>query len=225
MPEGRTSEATVVKRAFLAGALGALLLTLALNTPRAYAQAMSGGISTSQILAALVGQDVTATRYTATASAGVGLKCNGALASCIDLGPGSLNSIGTNVAGDILLSDGVSGSATVRIGELTLYGNGGIVSQGYAGCNHNCFIQNFYAGEPVRLDDPDGVRISDSTAAALGTCTAALENTIKRDYASGGSTGDTTRLCLCVSDGAGTPAYAWQNLTTGTVGTSTTCTE
>lgn len=37
-------------------------------------------------------------------------------------------------------------------------------------------------------------------------------------------TGARTRACLCTSDGGGTPTYAWQNLATGTVGTSTTCT-
>jgi hypothetical protein len=183
----------------------------------------AGGASVGAILAALVSQDVAATRYTASASTGVGYKCNGALASCIDLGPGALNTIGTNVAGDILLSDGVAGSTTVRIGELTLYGNGGISSQGYFQCNHNCFLQNGYSGEALTVDDPDGLRLTDTTAAALGTCNAAKVNVLKIDYSSGGTTGSPTRLCACVSDGAGTPGYTWRNVFTGSAGTSTTC--
>lgn len=35
--------------------------------------------------------------------------------------------------------------------------------------------------------------------------------------------GARTRACLCTSDGGAPAAYAWQNMVTGTVGTSTTC--
>ena len=35
--------------------------------------------------------------------------------------------------------------------------------------------------------------------------------------------GARTRACLCTSDGGSPATYAWQNLATGTVGTSTTC--
>ena len=57
----------------------------------------------------------------------------------------------------------------------------------------------------------------------LGTCDSDAEGTTALDVASGVSTGARTRLCLCTSDGAGTPAYAWQNLASATVGTATTC--
>lgn len=60
-------------------------------------------------------------------------------------------------------------------------------------------------------------------AATLRTCAAGTEGLITRDAAAGGSTGARTRYCLCTSDGGGSPAYAWQNLVTGTVGTTTTC--
>ncbi len=57
----------------------------------------------------------------------------------------------------------------------------------------------------------------------LRTCAAAIEGAVSRDVASGVSTGKRTKLCLCTSDGAGSPAYVWQNLATGTLGSTTTC--
>jgi hypothetical protein len=66
-------------------------------------------------------------------------------------------------------------------------------------------------------------RLAVDTLTALPTCNAALEGLSLVDAASGGTSGARTRRCLCTSDGAGSPAYAWQNLATGTVDTSTTC--
>lgn len=60
-------------------------------------------------------------------------------------------------------------------------------------------------------------------AVALPTCAAGVEGRIVRDTLAGGTTGARTRVCLCTSDGAGSPAYAWQNIVSGTVGTTTTC--
>jgi len=185
--------------------------------------AASGGASVSAILAALVGQTVSATRYTASASSGTGFGCDSALASCVSLGPGAKAKLGSNSSGEILIGDGTTSAQTVRVGELTFYGNGWIQSAGLIDCNHNCYLRNAYTGEPVRIDDPDGVLISDTGTAALDTCSSSLEGVLKRDYAAGGTTGLRTRLCICTSDGGGTPAYAWRNLATGTVGTSTTC--
>jgi hypothetical protein len=68
-----------------------------------------------------------------------------------------------------------------------------------------------------------GISIS-TGAVAVGTCNAAAEGQLIRSSATGG-TGTTarTRVCLCTSDGAASPAYAWQNVVTGTVGTSSAC--
>lgn len=55
------------------GFLGALLAIIAVNSPRAYAQAMSSGSSAPtavQVLAVLLGQDVSVNKLTATAAAG-----------------------------------------------------------------------------------------------------------------------------------------------------------
>lgn len=60
-------------------------------------------------------------------------------------------------------------------------------------------------------------------ATALPTCNSAAEGVERRDSAAGGTTGHRTRKCICTSDGAGTPAYAWQNVVSGTVGTSSAC--
>lgn len=57
--------------------------------------------------------------------------------------------------------------------------------------------------------------------AALATCSESLEGTLSRDVLSGVATGKRTKLCLCTSSGAS--VYAWQNVATGTLGTTTTC--
>jgi hypothetical protein len=58
----------------------------------------------------------------------------------------------------------------------------------------------------------------------LSTCNATTEGTVASDVASGSTTtSKRTKLCYCTSDGAGSPAYAWQNLATATLGTTTTC--
>jgi hypothetical protein len=60
-------------------------------------------------------------------------------------------------------------------------------------------------------------------ATAVGTCNAGAEGAMRRDTVGGGTGGHRTRVCLCTSDGAGSPAYAWQNMVSGTVGTSSAC--
>lgn len=55
----------------------------------------------------------------------------------------------------------------------------------------------------------------------LSTCSATIEGGLEEDVLSGASTGKRTKLCLCTSDGSA--AYKWQNVVTGTLGTTTTC--
>lgn len=68
------------------------------------------------------------------------------------------------------------------------------------------------------------VYVNFSTPTALPTCNAGAEGKIYRVSATGGtSTTKRTKICLCTSDGAASPAYAWQNVITGTMsGTPTT---
>jgi hypothetical protein len=56
----------------------------------------------------------------------------------------------------------------------------------------------------------------------LDTCNSANEGAVQRQ---GGAAGSAvrTKLCLCTSDGAATPTYAWQNIASAAVGNATTC--
>lgn len=56
---------------------------------------------------------------------------------------------------------------------------------------------------------------------SLDTCTAGIEGEVSRDVLSGVATGKRTKICVCTSDGSS--VYKWQNLATGTLGTTTTC--
>lgn len=87
---------------------------------------------------------------------------------------------------------------------------------GAASFSNNVSIIGFIsAGDYAKLD---------ATAVSGGNaCSAGNEGKIRRDSAGGGTTGHRTKICLCTSDGAGTPAYAWQNIISGTVGTTTAC--
>lgn len=57
----------------------------------------------------------------------------------------------------------------------------------------------------------------------LPLCGPETEWVVKADVTTGASTGRRTKLCLCTSNGAAMATYAWQNLTTGTVGSATAC--
>lgn len=69
----------------------------------------------------------------------------------------------------------------------------------------------------------DYLKIGATAVSGGNACSAGNEGKIRRDTAAGGTSGARTRICLCTSDGAGTPAYAWQNIVSGTVGTTTAC--
>lgn len=60
------------------------------------------------------------------------------------------------------------------------------------------------------------------TSHTLDTCNSSNEGAVQRQ---GGVAGSSvrTKLCLCTSDGAATPVYAWQNLASAAVGDTTTC--
>jgi hypothetical protein len=81
----------------------------------------------------------------------------------------------------------------------------------------------FYA--PTKL--LSGGPVAWLSSPTLPTCASTIEGYEYRQ--AGGTSGGRTKKCLCTSDGAGTPAYAWKNVTTvfaseaASVGTSTTC--
>lgn len=69
-----------------------------------------------------------------------------------------------------------------------------------------------------------GANLNLTSATTLETCTAGVEGKVRRQTGTGGTnTSARTRLCVCTSSGAASPVYAWQNVVTGTVGTTTTC--
>lgn len=75
--------------------------------------------------------------------------------------------------------------------------------------------------------DKDGMMVAPyfrlSAVGGLANCSSALEGEVIIGGSTGGTSGARTRLCLCTSDGAGTPAYAWVNVVSGTVGNASTC--
>jgi hypothetical protein len=60
-----------------------------------------------------------------------------------------------------------------------------------------------------------------ATPATLLTCNSTQEGTLSTDGTSGAATGNPTSSCICQSNGSST--YAWKNVTTGAIGTTTTC--
>jgi hypothetical protein len=179
----------------------------------------ASGASTSQVLAALVGQEVAATRYTASATSGAAFSSSATLPAVLDMA-GADNQIGTDGT-QILIGPTASTTCIVKMGaSLRFLCNGTAEINGPLDQYNAGFFKNTIGGA-VKVDDAEGMNIA---AKALGTCGASREGDILRDTAAGGSTtGERTRLCMCGSDGAGTPAYAWQNLVSGTTGTTTTC--
>jgi hypothetical protein len=152
-------------KAVVLSAFGLLVASNVLLPAVARAQwASAGGASAAQVLEALLGQTVTAERFVASAASGTAYACNAALASCVDLGPGALNHIGTNGSGDILLGD-AAGNPTVGIGPSTRFtGNGTWTNtNGAFVCNNGCFIVDQFGTSPVDIDDADGLDINNTT--------------------------------------------------------------
>jgi hypothetical protein len=172
-----------------------------------------------------VNQSCAALAYEATRTDGEsGFTCTGT-GVCLDLGPGSLNQIGTNASGHILLGP-VASNTIVKIGDTTtLTGNGDWTNvNGVFDLQFNAYMTNTQT-KPVLVDDAQGFRIAPKAIAGLPQCGVDVqEGTFWPVLAAGGVA---TGLCLCTSDGAGTPAYAWAriNLQAGTftTGTATTC--
>jgi hypothetical protein len=120
--------------------------------------------------------------YEATASTGSGFTCNAALASCIDLGPGTANFIGTDGSGRIRLGDDTH-SPEVWIGEGgTKFGNGTAQFQnGAVLFNGTTYLQN--SSDAVILDDVDGLRIV--AQASTPSCSSGNKGTLSTLTSSG----------------------------------------
>lgn len=170
------------------------------------------------------GLDCSSDTFTGTNATDTNFSCTSAVETCFDPGPGANNGIGTDGSGRLILGTG-AGTATICMGQdlnVCITENGNVtVTNGALILNTGTGIYNQTAGKAVPMDAAFGVNIAAKT---LGTCALAHEGDLVRDAAAGGTSGAQTRVCLCVSDGGGTPAYTWVN--TGcpnTAGTSTTC--
>lgn len=192
------------------------LLLLALVPALAFGQARppsSGGTCTLNGT-----QPAIATYFRATATTGTGYQCDAMLASCVDLGPGAYNYLGTNVAGDIVLGPGSGSNAVVRV-YGSLYVSNIAQTSGAFDAYFNSYLTNTFAGMPLALNDAEGVRIVGSTS--LAACSATLRNTLK-SLTFADASGTVDRLCWCRSDNAASPTYRWVNVVSGSVGTTTT---
>lgn len=124
--------------------------------------AASARMSVVDILAALVGQNISANSYTATASSGSGLSCSSQLESCIDLGPGSCNYIGTDSGGRVRI--GASCAPEVWIGDgTTRMQPGNVQILNGALFLNNTYVQNLSGGS-VLIDNTAGFQLTPKVA-------------------------------------------------------------
>jgi hypothetical protein len=193
-------------------------LVLALVLALAAGGAVAQGVPPASATGCGVTQSCAAVSYEAEASSGTGFACTAALESCQDLGPGLCNFIGTDASGRIRLGSSTCGPE-VWVGEgSTRFAQGQVITGYYSMEGGSTGIRNLTTGV-IPLEGT-----SRHVPEALGTCNAAKEFGLKGDSASGVSTGARSRVCLCTSDGAGTPAYEWRNIgCPNTSGTATTC--
>lgn len=185
----------------------------------------SGGADSLSINTTQIGTVLPVNSYVEANSNGFALTVDQAR---IDLGTGSA---------DYLFSDGSAIKAAGSFQAADLYGT--VVAVGATGIIGNgtnfLFINPGTTGSPPIAgvgtcfgnntgSECDGVTAAAThivTRSTLATCSATIEGAVSTDVLSGLATGKRTKLCLCTSDGAS--AYKWQNLATGTLGTTTTC--
>jgi hypothetical protein len=96
------------------------------------------------------------------------------------------------------------------------------------GAGASFFADSIYSRQgdrSVSIDQAQGLRFAPQSS--IGTCDNTTGSGHSREgdvkLLSGAVLSARSRLCLCTSDGGGTPAYAWLNVVTGTVGTSSAC--
>lgn len=123
-----------------------------------------------------------ATSYRATTTTGTAYQVDAVLTCGIDLGPGTNNCIGTNVAGDVILGPASGNSTTGRI-----YGSFYISNILQAGGQVDVFgssshLANTFPATAVKVTDSDGFQINGTTAikgwvqAAVAVDFAAINN-------------------------------------------------
>lgn len=170
---------------------------------RAQFVAESSGASAADIIAALVGQDVSVNKMTVTAPAGaVALQmANEGALLCAGAPP------------NYCIKKDLSLEMLAIPGSFAL------------GAGANLLADAQYPRQdaiPFEFRGSKGYRHVCIAAGSLPTCgSSAAPQSTELTICAASSVA--TRKCICTSDGAGTPAWAWVNTLTGTVGTSTTC--
>lgn len=188
--------------------------------------AQAQGVLISRSTTASPTRTDTARYYIATATTGSAFTCNAQLASCIDLGPGSCDALGTTSGGSIRVG-GEACAPTLLIGgggNVTIKGAGIDFVNAGVDFGNNTALQNTYAGKPVWFNEESGILLQPFSSASLPECGTGgapkvPEGTHRMVAAAGASA---TRFCLCIINGAA--AYEWRNLLDpATTGTATTC--
>lgn len=163
--------------------------------------AAAGGGGAVDVLAALLGKDVTATSFTATAASGSnGLACtfNGCR---IDFGAGSKDHATSNGVGEVIFA-----------GSLAVGGDGESFRTNIIG--------NYSGESPIFMSSATGgVTFVPNVLTTTPCGTSSITEGNFRVVAA--STGVGSKVCVCLKDSAG--AFAWENLKTGATGTATTC--
>jgi hypothetical protein len=163
-----------------------------------------------------------ATYFRATNTTGTGFQCDATLDSCVDLGPGARNTIGTNVAGAVCLGP-CSGSSTAVLiyGDLTASNT--ILIGAALDLPTNAFIRNATAGYPVRVNDNEGLQVVGTTT--MPACNATTRNAF-RPLTFAVNSGTADRLCWCRSANdnavAASATHRWVNVASGNMGTTDT---
>lgn len=188
-------------------------VALALGATVAFSpSASSGPFGGAEPVSCGAGQDCSASTFTATSTGDTPFSVTAQLECAVDVGPGANDCFGTDSNGFITLPT----SAVLDVGTTRVQNAQVLITNGYLTLANSGIRRLAADAVPVE----GGVR---HVAMALGTCASALEFTVRADNTSGGTTGARSQLCVCTSDGGATPAYAWVNLASGTVGTATTC--
>lgn len=171
-------------------------------------------------------QPALVSNYRATSTTGTGYQCDALLASCVDLGPGARNFLGSNVAGDILLGPGSGSGTSVRVfGDVTV---SNVITVGAAlDFVSTAFLRNPFAAQPVTTNEFDGQRLVPQVYVTFPTCGASggqlpfgteLEVTASATSAQ--------RRCRCVATGGSSSSPRWLNTNTNNYGaTQSDCPE
>jgi hypothetical protein len=101
--------------------------------------------------------------FAATTTDGVGYACNSTLATCLDVGPGVCNQIGTNTANDGEIILGMAGNAAcvTRVGQLLGASQVQVVNGPFT-CSGACYLQD--DNGPVVITDSDGLLLNGGVA-------------------------------------------------------------